>query len=72
MTTPDIHTADTAEKIFIGRGDRPRWLTLGLADRHGLVTGATATGKTVSLQVMYEELRKPVTRSGGGPPRRQA
>jgi DNA helicase HerA-like ATPase len=29
-------------------------LTLGLANRHGLVTGATGTGKTVSLQVMAE------------------
>jgi DNA helicase HerA-like ATPase len=29
-------------------------LTLGLGNRHGLVTGATGTGKTVSLQVMAE------------------
>jgi DNA helicase HerA-like ATPase len=47
-------TPDTNEKIFIGRGDQPAWLTLGLANRHGLVTGATGTGKTVSLQVMAE------------------
>src|SRR6202789_2885807 len=54
MATPDTLTADTAEKIFIGKGDQPAWLTLGLANRHGLVTGATGTGKTVSLQVMAE------------------
>src|ERR1700753_921614 len=54
MTTPDPSTADTAEKIFIGKGEQPAWLTLGLANRHGLVTGATGTGKTVSLQVMAE------------------
>ena len=42
------------EKIFIGKGEQPAWLTLGLANRHGLVTGATGTGKTVSLQVMAE------------------
>src|ERR1700753_4056382 len=54
MTTPDPSTADTAEKIFIGKGEQPAWLTLGLANRHGLVTGATGTGKTVSLQVMWE------------------
>jgi uncharacterized protein len=45
---------DTDEKIFIGKGEQPAWLTLGLANRHGLVTGATGTGKTVSLQVMAE------------------
>jgi DNA double-strand break repair helicase HerA and related ATPase len=54
MTTPDSQVADTAEKIFIGKGEQPSWLTLGLANRHGLVTGATGTGKTVSLQVMAE------------------
>ena len=36
------------------RAKQPAWLTLGLANRHGLVTGATGTGKTVSLQVMAE------------------
>src|SRR5438270_9692706 len=45
---------DTGEKIFIGKGEQPAWLTLALANRHGLVTGATGTGKTVSLQVMAE------------------
>lgn len=47
-------SADTDKTIFIGRGDQPAFLTLGLANRHGLVTGATGTGKTVSLQVMAE------------------
>src|SRR6201987_6049406 len=46
--------ADTAEKIFIGKGEQPAFLTLALANRHGLVTGATGTGKTVTLQVMAE------------------
>ena len=54
MATPDNKTADTDEKIFIGKGDETAWLTLALANRHGLVTGATGTGKTVSLQVMAE------------------
>jgi DNA helicase HerA-like ATPase len=45
---------DTDHSIFIGKGEQPAWLTLGLANRHGLVTGATGTGKTVSLQVMAE------------------
>lgn len=45
---------DPAGKIFIGRSTRPEYLTLKLANRHGLVTGATGTGKTVTLQVMAE------------------
>jgi len=54
MATSDNKMADTDQKIFIGKGEQPVWLTLGLANRHGLVTGATGTGKTVSLQVMAE------------------
>ncbi len=41
-------------KFSSARVKQPAWLTLGLANRHGLVTGATGTGKTVSLQVMAE------------------
>jgi DNA helicase HerA-like ATPase len=41
-------------QIFLGRSVEPEYLELKLANRHGLVTGATGTGKTVSLQVMAE------------------
>src|SRR5579862_4896406 len=54
MPTFDDKMADTDTKIFVGKGEQPAWLTLGLANRHGLVTGATGTGKTVTLQVMAE------------------
>jgi uncharacterized protein len=54
MAPSDNKIGDTDEKIFIGKGEQPVWLTLGLGNRHGLVTGATGTGKTVSLQVMAE------------------
>src|ERR1700739_927934 len=54
MATSGNQLADTSEKIFIGKGEEPAWLTRGLANRHGLVPGATGTGKTVSLQVMAE------------------
>ncbi len=40
--------------IFVGRSHKPEVLTLALANRHGLVTGATGTGKTVTLQVLAE------------------
>ncbi len=54
MPLSDIRMSDSDGKIFIGKGEQPAWLTLALANRHGLVTGATGTGKTVSLQVMAE------------------
>jgi uncharacterized protein len=47
-------TPDRDGKIFVGKGGGEAWLALGLANRHGLVTGATGTGKTVSLQVLAE------------------
>jgi DNA helicase HerA-like ATPase len=40
--------------IFVGKSDKPEVLTLALANRHGLITGATGTGKTVTLQVLAE------------------
>ena len=44
--------------IFVGRSSKPEVLTLALANRHGLVTGATGTGKTVTLQVLAEGLSR--------------
>src|SRR5579883_3026560 len=49
MTAPD-----RGSEIFVGRGERDEFLSLGFANRHGLVTGATGTGKTVTLQVLAE------------------
>jgi uncharacterized protein len=45
---------DSDGKIFVGRSGKPEELNLKLANRHGLVTGATGTGKTVTLQVLAE------------------
>jgi DNA double-strand break repair helicase HerA and related ATPase len=44
--------------IFVGKSAKPEYLTLALANRHGLVTGATGTGKTVTLQVLAEGLSR--------------
>ncbi len=44
----------TDGKIFVGKSTKPEYLDLKLANRHGLITGATGTGKTVSLQVLAE------------------
>jgi DNA helicase HerA-like ATPase len=40
--------------IFLGKSDKREELFLQMANRHGLVTGATGTGKTVTLQIMAE------------------
>jgi uncharacterized protein len=45
---------DPPGQIYVGRSEKPELLTLKLANRHGLVTGATGTGKTVTLQVLAE------------------
>jgi uncharacterized protein len=45
---------DRDGRIFVGKGTGDQFLTLALANRHGLATGATGTGKTVSLQVLAE------------------
>ncbi len=41
-------------QILIGKGDLPCILEGRYANRHGLVAGATGTGKTVTLQVLAE------------------
>src|ERR1700743_941105 len=46
--------------IFVGKGEKTALLSLAFANRHGLVTGATGTGKTVTLQVLAEGLSKAV------------
>ena len=48
--------ADTT--IFIGKSDKPEVLYLPMVNRHGLVTGATGTGKTVTLQIIAEALSR--------------
>jgi DNA helicase HerA-like ATPase len=40
--------------IFVGQSVKPERILLRMANRHGLVTGATGTGKTVTLQVLAE------------------
>lgn len=42
------------EPILIAQSDEPQYLLPAMANRHGLVAGATGTGKTVTLQVMAE------------------
>jgi len=42
------------DAIFLGKGESPQRLALKYANRHGLIAGATGTGKTVTLQILAE------------------
>ena len=42
------------EKILIGSGENEVFLLPSMANRHGLICGATGTGKTVTLKVLAE------------------
>lgn len=42
------------DPILIGKGSERRYLLPRFGNRHGLITGATGTGKTVTLQVLAE------------------
>lgn len=41
-------------KIWIGKSDKRIYLEPKMANRHGLVAGATGTGKTITLKVLAE------------------
>jgi DNA helicase HerA-like ATPase len=43
-----------ADPIFVAKSSHPLTLLPNMANRHGLIAGATGTGKTVSLQVLAE------------------
>ena len=43
-----------ADGIIIGKAEAPVVLDLRYANRHGLIAGATGTGKTVTLQMLAE------------------
>ncbi len=42
------------DKIWVAQGEVPCCLLLNQANRHGLIAGATGTGKTVTLKVLAE------------------
>ncbi len=52
----------TENAVFLGKSETQQFLDLKYANRHGLISGATGTGKTVTLQIIAEGL------SGAGVP----
>jgi len=53
-----LESINVGSDLFMGGGGpdygTPQFLSLKYANRHGLVAGATGTGKTVTLQIMAE------------------
>jgi DNA helicase HerA-like ATPase len=45
---------NVTDPILLGKGESQQYLLPAFSNRHGLVTGATGTGKTVTLQVVAE------------------
>ncbi|MGE5259789.1 MAG: helicase HerA-like domain-containing protein, partial [Actinomycetota bacterium] len=50
----DAPQSAPSDSVYIGKSVKPEFILLRLANRHGLVTGATGTGKTVTLQGLAE------------------
>ena len=48
-----MYLKDT-HKIWIATGEKAVFIEPGMANRHGLISGATGTGKTVTLKVLAE------------------
>jgi len=46
------------DPILIGKGQTPVYLLPGMANRHGLVAGATGTGKTITLHRLAESFSR--------------
>ena len=45
-------------KLLIGRGDTDAAILPNMANRHGLIAGATGTGKTITLKVIILRYRR--------------
>lgn len=41
-------------RLIVGRGEKEAYILPNMANRHGLICGATGTGKTITLKVMAE------------------
>jgi len=46
------------ENLLVGKGEKELFILPKMANRHGLISGATGTGKTVTLQVLAENFSR--------------
>ncbi len=46
------------DKFLLGKGDNPVYINYSKLNRHGFITGATGSGKTVTLKLISENLSK--------------
>ena len=58
MTPFSVSTIAVVTDILLGKGEQQIYLRAKYANRHGLVSGATGTGKTISLLVIAEGLSR--------------
>jgi uncharacterized protein len=49
---------DTADPVPIAKGVKTVYMLPGMANRHGLIAGATGTGKTTTLRVLAEDFSR--------------
>ena len=47
-----------AEPLEVAKSDKKLYLLPQMANRHGLIAGATGTGKTVTMQVLAENFSR--------------
>jgi DNA helicase HerA-like ATPase len=52
--SPPVPNLLLDDRLYMGTSTKPEYLLLKYGNRHGLVTGATGTGKTVTLQGLAE------------------
>ena len=50
----EARTGNAMSQILVGKGEKPIYLLAKCANRHGMIAGATGTGKSVSLMVLAE------------------
>lgn len=46
------------KNLLVGKGEKELFILSNMANRHGLIAGATGTGKTVTLQVLAENFSR--------------
>lgn len=47
-----------SEPFAVAKGEQELWMLPNMANRHGMIAGATGTGKTVTLQVLAENFSR--------------